>query len=75
MFGLPEFRFRVTSYFTSPGQISAEWVWSYSDPENGGLQVFHRASIIEVRNGQVIRETTYYHPHQQIVWGIDRLSC
>ncbi len=62
LFSLPDVKFEVASIFGCNGWAAAEWIWSGRKPDSGQSYRIEGASILELRDGRIVRETIYYDP-------------
>jgi steroid delta-isomerase-like uncharacterized protein len=62
LFALPDVKFEVTSMFGCDAWAGLEWIWSGTTPGQGTEYRIKGASIIEIRDGRIARETIYYDP-------------
>jgi steroid delta-isomerase-like uncharacterized protein len=62
LFALPGVEFEVTSMFGCDDWAGLEWIWSGTTPGQGAEYRIKGASIIEMRDGRIARETIYYDP-------------
>ena len=60
MFSTPDAKFEVTSAFGCSGWAGAEWTWSGTNPQDNRRFRFVGASILQIRDDKVVRETVYY---------------
>jgi steroid delta-isomerase-like uncharacterized protein len=62
LFALPGVKFEVTSMFGCDDRAGMEWIWSGTTPGQGMEYRVRGASIIEIQDGRIARETIYYDP-------------
>lgn len=62
LFSLPEAKFEIASIFECNGRGAAEWIWSGSRPDENRRYRIRGASIVELRDDKIVRETIYYDP-------------
>ena len=61
LFSLPEAKFEIASIFESNGWGAAEWIWSSSRPDDNKRYRTRGASIVELRDGKITRDTLCYN--------------
>ncbi len=66
MFRSPESQFHVSWVLSSGGRAAAEWTFIRPDPQDGRRQTIYGASIFELRDGKVVRETIYYDHQPEV---------
>ena len=66
LFSIPGVKFEVTSVFGCGGWAAAEWTWSANKRNRDEHFAVKGASIIEVRDGKIARETIYYDPRASL---------
>ena len=59
---LPGVKFSDVSFFACEDKAAGEWSWSGVKPNSGTEYSVRGASIIELRDGKIERETIYYDP-------------
>lgn len=62
LFSLPDVQFSQVSFFLCEKRAAGEWIWSGTNPKSGAEYSVKGASIIELRDGKIGRETIYYDP-------------
>ncbi|HEX7541195.1 MAG TPA: nuclear transport factor 2 family protein [Anaerolineales bacterium] len=62
LFGLPNVAFTDVKGYEAEGFAVLEWTWSGTKRSSGEAFRVRGASVIEVRNGKIARETIYYDP-------------
>ena len=66
LFGLPGAKFEVTSVFGCDGWAAAEWTWSGNKRGSDTRFSIKGASVIQIRDGKIARETIYYDPRSAL---------
>lgn len=64
LFSLPGVKFEVTSVFGCDGWAAAEWIWSGNKLGSDARFSIKGASVIQMHEGKITRETIYYDPRQ-----------
>lgn len=62
LFFLPNVQFSNVLFFACEDKGAGEWVWSGTKPSSGVEHSVRGASIIELRDGKISRETLYFDP-------------
>ena len=62
LFGLPNVAFSDVRAYESEAFATLEWTWSGTRRSSGETYRVKGASVIELRNGRIARETIYYDP-------------
>jgi len=62
LFSLPGVAFSDIRIFDGGSFAALEWVWSGLKRNTGGAYSVRGASVIELREGKIIRESIYYDP-------------
>jgi steroid delta-isomerase-like uncharacterized protein len=62
LFSLPNVRFSNASFFACEDKGAGEWIWSGTKPSSGVEFSVRGASIIELQDGKISRETLYFDP-------------
>lgn len=62
LFTLPDVAFSEIRMYEADTFAALEWTWSGTKRSSGEAYRVRGASIVEVRNGRIARETIYYDP-------------
>jgi steroid delta-isomerase-like uncharacterized protein len=62
LFALPDVAFSDVRAFETDSFAALEWTWSGTKRSSGEAYRVRGASVIELRNGGIARETIYYDP-------------
>jgi ketosteroid isomerase-like protein len=62
LFGLPDVAFSNVRLYEAEAFAALEWTWSGTKRSSGEGYRVKGASVIEIRNGRIARETIYYDP-------------
>lgn len=60
LFAFPSVSFKVISLFESDNMAAAEWIWAGQKQDGTGYYSVKGASIFEIKNGFIKRESIYY---------------
>jgi len=62
LFALPQVAFSEVKVYESENFAAVEWTWSSTKRSSGQAYRVKGASIIELRDGSIARESLYYDP-------------
>ncbi|MFQ5907639.1 MAG: nuclear transport factor 2 family protein [Thermoplasmata archaeon] len=62
LFALPNVKFSDTVIYDGGDWAALEWTWSGNKRDSGAEYQVRGASIIELRDGRIARETIYFDP-------------
>lgn len=62
LFTLPKVAFSEVTVYEAEAFAAIEWTWSGAKPSSGEAYRVRGASVMELRDGRIARETIYYDP-------------